>query len=135
MLPKSLFDIIPEILVRRRKEQDTSQSVGANISSCSSSIAVVPFGVDSLSCSMKIEDGGVLVVKARLNLGSEKHCVEGCKGIVSEQLVFVKGESMCILKEFITRHNISNDVPDEISSEDDGERPPVKSKKIRRENI
>ncbi|KAJ9543193.1 hypothetical protein OSB04_022900 [Centaurea solstitialis] len=86
---------------------------------------------------MQIEDGGDIVVKARFNLGSEKHFLEGCKGIVSEQLVFVKGESMSILKEFITKHNVPNDVPDpdEISSEDDeGERPPVKSKKIRREN-
>lgn len=86
---------------------------------------------------MQIEERGALalVVKARLNLGSEEHCVEGCKGgIVSEQLVYVKEESMCILKEFITKHNVPTDVPDEISSEDDGEKPPVKSKKIRREN-
>lgn len=75
-------------------------------------------------------------VKATLCLGSETHSIEGCKGILSEQLVFVKGESMNILKEFITKHNVPNDVPDEILSEeeddgDDGEGPAVKSKKVR----
>ncbi|KAI7747107.1 hypothetical protein M8C21_006795 [Ambrosia artemisiifolia] len=76
-------------------------------------------------------------VKATLYLGSETHTVEACKGILSDQLVFVKGESMSILKEFITKHNVPNDVPDEILSEgdadDDDEGPIVKSKKIRTE--
>ncbi|KAI3676578.1 hypothetical protein L1987_86189 [Smallanthus sonchifolius] len=75
------------------------------------------------------------VVKATLCLGSETHSIEACKGTLSEQLVFVKGESMNILKEFITKHNVPNDVPDEISSEDDddddGEGPAVVSKKSR----
>ncbi|KAI3742811.1 hypothetical protein L1987_60507 [Smallanthus sonchifolius] len=72
-----------------------------------------------------------LAVKATLCLGSETHSIKACKGILSEQLVFVKGESMNILKEFITKHNVPNDVPDEISSEDDddGEGPAVVSKK------
>ncbi|KAM7501230.1 hypothetical protein LguiB_000134 [Lonicera macranthoides] len=74
-------------------------------------------------------------VKATLRLGSEMYCVEANKGFLSEQLVSMKGESMSILKDFIVKHNIPNDVPDEISSEDDGEtpeKPPVKSKKQRK---
>lgn len=77
-------------------------------------------------------------VKATLCLGSETYCVEANKGFLSEQLVSMKGESMSILKDFIVKHNIPNDVPDEpdeISSEDDGETPektPVKSKKQRK---
>ncbi|KAL7601695.1 hypothetical protein Lser_V15G27438 [Lactuca serriola] len=80
-----------------------------------------------------------IVVKARLSLGSESHSVEGCKGgMVSEQVVYVKGECMSIFKEFITKHNVPNDVPDpdEIVSSEDDETPShvVKSKKIRRES-
>ncbi|KAI3668310.1 hypothetical protein L6452_43387 [Arctium lappa] len=117
--------------VRRNK----TQVGGRQPTLISTRLGVHHLGVGGeIRMDMQIEDEGALVVKARLNLGSEKHCVEGCKGTVSEQLVFVKGESMCILKEFITKHNIPNDVPDELSSEDDGQRPPVKSKKIRREN-
>ncbi|KAM7495867.1 hypothetical protein LguiA_020281 [Lonicera macranthoides] len=74
-------------------------------------------------------------VKATLRLGSETYCVEANKGFLSEQLVSMKGESMSILKDFVVKHNIPNDVPDEISSEDDGEtpeKPPVKSKKQRK---
>ncbi|KAM1257446.1 hypothetical protein ACFX15_030787 [Malus domestica] len=74
-------------------------------------------------------------IKVEFQLGSETYSVKEHKGILSEQLVSVKEESMRILKDFITRHNVPNDVPDEIvenSSEDDGEileKPPVKSKK------
>lgn len=74
-------------------------------------------------------------VKATLHLGSETYSVEVNKGIVSEQLVSMKEQSMSILKDYITKHNVPNDVPDEpeeISSEDedeDTEKPPVKSKK------
>ncbi|KAK8702276.1 hypothetical protein V6N13_020637 [Hibiscus sabdariffa] len=45
-------------------------------------------------------------------------------GAVSEQLSSMKEESMGILKEFITKHNVPNDVPDELlegSSDDDDE--------------
>ncbi|KAL8259160.1 hypothetical protein R6Q59_027113 [Mikania micrantha] len=91
----------------------------------------------------QIQDEPILspAVKATLCLGSETHKIEACKGILSDQLVYIKGESMNILKEFITNHNVPIDVPDEISSEDDdgdgdgnGEGPAVKSKKIRTEN-
>ncbi|KAI3682783.1 hypothetical protein L1987_83026 [Smallanthus sonchifolius] len=88
---------------------------------------------------MQIQDEQFLspAVKATFCLGSETHTIEACKGILLDQLVFVKGESMSILKEFITKHNVPNDVPDEVSSEDDddddGEGPTVKSKKIRTE--
>ncbi|KAK2970283.1 hypothetical protein RJ640_021745 [Escallonia rubra] len=71
-------------------------------------------------------------VKATLRLGSEVYPVHAKEGILSEQLVSMKCESMSILKDFITKHNVPNDVPDEpdeLSSEDDGEvteKPPVK---------
>ncbi|KAM5576018.1 hypothetical protein ABKV19_014778 [Rosa sericea] len=76
-------------------------------------------------------------VKVQFQLGSETYSVSGNKGILSEQLVSVKEESMAILKDFITKHNVPNDVPDEPiedSSEDDGEileKPQVKSKKTK----
>lgn len=60
---------------------------------------------------------------------------QACKGILSEQLISMKEQSMTILKDYITKHNVPNEVPDEpeeFSSEDDGEipeQPPVKSKK------
>uniref|UniRef100_A0A0V0HAE6 Putative ovule protein n=1 Tax=Solanum chacoense TaxID=4108 RepID=A0A0V0HAE6_SOLCH len=74
-------------------------------------------------------------VKATFRLGSESYSVEACKGIISEQLISMKEQSMTILKDYITKHNVPNEVPDEpeeFSSEDDGEipeQPPVKSKK------
>uniref|UniRef100_A0A3Q7EM58 Uncharacterized protein n=1 Tax=Solanum lycopersicum TaxID=4081 RepID=A0A3Q7EM58_SOLLC len=74
-------------------------------------------------------------VKATFRLGSEAYSVEACKGILSEQLISMKEQSMTILKDYITKHNVPNEVPDEpeeFSSEDDGEipeQPPVKSKK------
>ncbi|KAJ4978109.1 hypothetical protein NE237_008889 [Protea cynaroides] len=74
-------------------------------------------------------------VKATLCLGSETYYVNATKGILSEQLVSMKAESMSILKDFITKHNVPNDVPDEVvegSSEEDDEEieiPPKKSKK------
>ncbi|KAL6339913.1 hypothetical protein AAG906_035004 [Vitis piasezkii] len=74
-------------------------------------------------------------VKATLNLGPETYSVNASKGTISEQLVSVKEESMGILKEFITKHNVPNDVPDEpleASSEDEDEvpeNPPVTKKR------
>ncbi|GAB4830571.1 hypothetical protein Ancab_020336 [Ancistrocladus abbreviatus] len=74
-------------------------------------------------------------VKAVLCLGSETYTVSASEGILSEQLVSVKEESMSILKDYITKHNVPNDVPDEPlegSSGDEDEmpeKPPVKSKK------
>lgn len=76
-------------------------------------------------------------VKATLCLGSENYSVNIDKGTLSEQLVSMKEESMSILKDFITKHNVPNDVPDELiesSSEDDTEAPEkthVKSKKTK----
>ncbi|VFQ84563.1 unnamed protein product [Cuscuta campestris] len=63
-------------------------------------------------------------VKATLRLGSEAHFVVVNNGNVSTQLVSMKEQSMSILKDYITRHNVPNDVPDEpegISSEDEEE--------------
>ena len=78
-----------------------------------------------------------LRVKASFKLGSELYAVNSCNGntnTVSEQLVSMKEQSMSILKEFITKHNVPHDVPDELaesSSEDDEvlEKPQVKTKK------
>lgn len=65
-------------------------------------------------------------VRATLRLESEIYSVNANKGTLSEQLISMKGESMSILKEFITKHNVPNDVPDELvesSSEEDTEIP------------
>ncbi|XP_021280972.1 uncharacterized protein LOC110414217 [Herrania umbratica] len=77
-------------------------------------------------------------VKASLRLGSEFYTVNAKKdGALSEQLSSMKEESMSILREFITKHNVPNDVPDESveSSSDDEEevpkKPNVKSKKAK----
>ncbi|XP_027161677.1 uncharacterized protein LOC113762425 [Coffea eugenioides] len=72
------------------------------------------------------------LVKATFKLGSETHSVDAKKGVLSEQLVSMKEQSMMVLKDYITKHNVPNDVPDEpeeVSSDDEGEIPPVKSKK------
>ncbi|GKU99372.1 hypothetical protein SLEP1_g12231 [Rubroshorea leprosula] len=57
---------------------------------------------------------------------------------LSEQLVSVKEESMTILKEFITKHNVPTDVLDDLvepssSSEEEevSEKPQAKSKKTK----
>ncbi|KAM3714112.1 hypothetical protein ACB098_01G310100 [Castanea mollissima] len=76
-------------------------------------------------------------VRATLRLGPETYVVCKNEGTLSDQLVSMKEESMSILKEFITKHNVPNDVPDELvegSSEDDTEIPEqthVKSKKTK----
>ncbi|KAK6157808.1 hypothetical protein DH2020_012056 [Rehmannia glutinosa] len=77
-------------------------------------------------------------VKSTIHLGSETYFADANKGIISEQLSSVKEQSMSILKDFITKHNIPNDdpdEPDEISSEDDDDEispnPPVKKSKKR----
>ncbi|TKY64789.1 hypothetical protein E2542_SST07640 [Spatholobus suberectus] len=78
-------------------------------------------------------------VKATFRLGSESYSVQANKGSVSEQLVSLKEESMTILKDFITKHNVPHDVPDESleasSDDEDGddipEKPQVKSKKTK----
>lgn len=75
--------------------------------------------------------------KATLQLGSETYHVQSSTGndILSQQLVAMKEQSMSILKEFITKHNVPNDVPDEPiegSTEDEADevdKPPKKSKK------
>ncbi|XVE60740.1 hypothetical protein DITRI_Ditri05aG0151800 [Diplodiscus trichospermus] len=66
-------------------------------------------------------------VKVTFRLGSESYTVNANKGgSLSEQLSSMKEESMSILKEFITKHNVPNDVPDELvegSSEEEEEVP------------
>ncbi|KAI0489159.1 hypothetical protein KFK09_029001 [Dendrobium nobile] len=73
-------------------------------------------------------------VKFTFLLGSEAFSVDSKTGKLSQQLAEMKEESMNILKEYITKHNVPNDVPDEpieASSEEEGEEknPPKKSKK------
>ncbi|KAG9148238.1 hypothetical protein Leryth_027318 [Lithospermum erythrorhizon] len=75
-------------------------------------------------------------VRATLHLGSETYNVQADKGVLSEQVASMKEQSMSILKEFITKHNVPTDVPDEpdeISSDDEDinappENPPKKPK-------
>ncbi|KAK9136493.1 hypothetical protein Syun_015823 [Stephania yunnanensis] len=69
-------------------------------------------------------DAAAPCVSATLSLGSEMYTVQGNNGILSEQLASMKEQSMIILKEFITKHNVPDYVPDEtveVSSEDDEE--------------
>ncbi|URD98790.1 hypothetical protein MUK42_21145 [Musa troglodytarum] len=74
-------------------------------------------------------------VNATFHLGSERFSVCSNAGILSQQLVTMKDQSMAILKDYITKHNAPNDVPDEVTegssdeSEDDLDNPPKKSKK------
>jgi hypothetical protein len=76
-------------------------------------------------------------VKANLVLGGESFSIGSESGVLSEQLAATREKSMLILKEYITKHNAPNDVPDESvegESDDDGEalvknNPPKKSKK------
>ncbi|KAL6603320.1 hypothetical protein ACP70R_043681 [Stipagrostis hirtigluma subsp. patula] len=75
-------------------------------------------------------------VKANLVLGAESFVISSESGVLSEQLAAMKEKSMVILKEYITKHNAPNDVPDESiegESDDEGEtlvnNPPKKSKK------
>lgn len=75
-------------------------------------------------------------VKVSFSLGSETYAANANNGILSEQMATLKEESMAILKDYITKHNVPNDVPDqpldESSSENEDatpENPQVKSKK------
>ncbi|KAI4969349.1 hypothetical protein ZWY2020_000263 [Hordeum vulgare] len=74
--------------------------------------------------------------KATLVLGGEPFAVSSESGTLSEQLAVMREKSMVILKEYITKHNVPNDVPDESiegPSDEEGEalakNPPKKSKK------
>ncbi|KAG0457592.1 hypothetical protein HPP92_022446 [Vanilla planifolia] len=62
-------------------------------------------------------------VKASFQLGSEVFLVDSKPGMLSHQLMALKEESMGILKEYITKHNVPNDVPDELieASPEEGE--------------
>ncbi|XP_058736269.1 uncharacterized protein LOC131608755 [Vicia villosa] len=79
-------------------------------------------------------------VNATFRLGAESYSVKATDGSsLSEQLVNLKEQSMAVLKDFITKHNVPQDVPDESlegSSDDDDEdedakKPQVKSKKTK----
>ncbi|KAG9442717.1 hypothetical protein H6P81_018571 [Aristolochia fimbriata] len=74
-------------------------------------------------------------VKVTFRLGSEVSSVNSTKGCLSDQLVTMKEGSMAILKDYITKHNVPTDVPDEPlegTSEDESDeiaQPPGISKK------
>ncbi|RWV98443.1 hypothetical protein GW17_00038707 [Ensete ventricosum] len=74
-------------------------------------------------------------VEATVHLGSESFSVCSDAGSLSQQLVTMKDKSMAILKDYITKHNAPNDVPDEViegssdESDEDHDNPPKKSKK------
>ncbi|KAK4280840.1 hypothetical protein QN277_012409 [Acacia crassicarpa] len=76
------------------------------------------------------------LVKATLRLGTESYSVQADNGSLSEQLVSLKERSMVILKDFITKHNAPQDVPDDLvetSEEEDDlpEKTAIKSKKTK----
>lgn len=98
--------------------------------------AGVPGGAQMEDQINNSESCNPLVVKAMLQLGSETFSVEANKGTLSEQLSAMKEQSMNIFKDYITKHNVPNEVPDDpepISSdyddEDDISQKPPKSKK------
>ncbi|CAI0552805.1 unnamed protein product, partial [Linum tenue] len=79
---------------------------------------------ESVREKMEVDGGnGIGIrVKATFRLGSETHSVAATKGegaAISEELVAMKEESMRILKEFITKHNVPADVPDELVEDED----------------
>jgi hypothetical protein len=71
-------------------------------------------------------------VKANLVLGAESFAISSESGIISKQPATMKDKSMVILREYITKQNAPNDVPDG-GSDDEGEalvkNPSKKSKK------
>ena len=75
---------------------------------------------------------GKNLVKVEFKLGTESYTIDSIKGdTVLDQLVSMKEESMKILKDFITKHNVQDDdVPDQILSNDDASpvKPPKKTK-------
>lgn len=80
------------------------------------------------------------LVKVAFRLGTESYTTDANKGdTVLDQLVSMKEESMRILKEFITKHNVpDHHVPDETLSGEESdedassiEKCPVKPKKTK----
>lgn len=81
------------------------------------------------------------LIKVTFSLGTETYSLTANKGSlsISEQLASLKEQSMGMLKDYITKHNVPNDVPDEpldeiSSSEDEDEipeKPQTKSKKTK----
>jgi hypothetical protein len=91
------------------------------------------------NAEMETESCDAVLPKSQANatfrLGTESYSVQATNGSsLSEQLVNLKEQSMAVLKDFITKHNVPQDVPDEsleASSDDDDDvkKPQVKSKK------
>uniref|UniRef100_A0A1J3D4K4 Uncharacterized protein n=1 Tax=Noccaea caerulescens TaxID=107243 RepID=A0A1J3D4K4_NOCCA len=79
------------------------------------------------------------LVKVAFRLGTESYTIDANRGdTVLDQLVSMKEESMRILKEFITKHNVPDHVPDETLSGEESdedasplEKCPVKPKKTK----
>ena len=88
---------------------------------------------DSLSSSNSSKSR----VRAVLRLGGESYSIQSQAGaILSQQLAEVKDESMKILKNFMSSHNVPEEVADDLadsSGEDEvhavDDKPPKKSKK------
>ncbi|KAL3381681.1 hypothetical protein AABB24_001678, partial [Solanum stoloniferum] len=125
----------PQIVTSLKNPNSTNCSLNRIAFSSAASVAPnAPLNQETMNAQMQ-DALSPPQVKATFRLGSESYSVEACKGILSEQLISMKEQSMTILKDYITKHNVPNEVPDEpeeFSSEDDGEipeQPPVKSKK------
>lgn len=87
----------------------------------STTVHLAPHMGEPQNCNATVP-GSSTQVKATLCLGQEKYYVNGTNFngvLLSEQLVTMKQESMMILKDFITKHNIPADVPDEAVEEED----------------
>lgn len=75
-----------------------------------------------------------LRAKATLVLGGESLAVSFDSDTLSEQLAAMGEKSMAILSNYITKHGVPSDVPDESIEGwryDEGKSPPKKSKKQR----
>jgi hypothetical protein len=94
------------------------------------------------NAEMEIESSDAVLPRPQVNatfrLSTESYSVQAINGSsLSDQLVNMKEQSMAVLKDFITKHNIPQDVPDEsleASSEDDDDvakKAQVKAKKTK----
>ncbi|CAE5959587.1 unnamed protein product [Arabidopsis arenosa] len=88
-------------------------------------LATLTLCLINLGVDMEIESHdsvpGKNLVKVEFKLGTESYTIDSIKGdTVFDQLVSMKEESMKILKDFITKHNVQDDdVPDQILSDEE----------------
>ncbi|KAF9682540.1 hypothetical protein SADUNF_Sadunf05G0119600 [Salix dunnii] len=137
--------LLARIFSTRREKEKTAQSTAASQPSCkmgqNRNYAAPMLAKETMTGLATDTVNQGLRVKAMFKLGSELYAVDSCTGnTVSEQLVSMKEQSMSILKEFITKHNVPTDVPDELaesSSEDDEvlEKPQARTMKWFQQNV